>query len=177
MKTLKSVLGVLVALCLMMCLAVPAFATDTTTEAATGDATTEATTGDATTEATTGDTTADSEDTVADGADDVIDESGESIVEDETTTETTEDSTTGTEDKSSVLRTVLLILEVIASIALIVVVLLQSGKESGLGNTISGNSDSYMSKNKKGGLDRALASATKWVALAWIIITLALGFV
>ena len=71
----------------------------------------------------------------------------------------------------------LLVLEVIASIALIIVVLLQSGKESGLGQSISGNSDSYMSKHKNAGLDKMLAAATKWVALVWIVITLLLGLV
>lgn len=73
-----------------------------------------------------------------------------------------------------VLKIVLLVLEVIASIALMVVVLMQSGKEAGLSGAISGNSDSYMSRNGKGGLDKALAKATKWVALVWLLLTLAL---
>ena len=73
------------------------------------------------------------------------------------------------------LVTVLTILEVIASVALIVVVLLQSGKEAGLSGAISGNSDSYMNKGKGASLDKLLAKATKWVALVWILLTLALG--
>ena len=73
-----------------------------------------------------------------------------------------------------VLKVILLVLEVIASIALMVVVLLQSGKEAGLSGALSGNSDSYMSRNGKGGLDKALAKATKWVALVWLLLTLAL---
>ena len=48
------------------------------------------------------------------------------------------------------LETILVVLEAIASIALIVVVLLQSGKEAGLSSAISGSSESYLSKNKKG---------------------------
>ncbi len=75
-----------------------------------------------------------------------------------------------------VLKIVLTVLEVIASLALILVVLLQSGKEEGLG-AISGNSDSYMSRNGSGSLDKKLASATKWVALAWILLTLGLSLV
>ena len=75
------------------------------------------------------------------------------------------------------LVTVLTILEVIASIALIVIVLMQSGKEAGLSGAISGNSDSYMNKSKNGGLDKMLATSTKWVALVWILLTLALGLV
>ncbi len=71
-----------------------------------------------------------------------------------------------------VLKMILTILQVIASVALILVVLLQSGKEAGLSGAIAGNSDSYMNKNKRVGLDKLLASSTKWVALAWILLTL-----
>ena len=77
----------------------------------------------------------------------------------------------------NVLETILVVLEAIASVALIVVVLLQSGKEAGLSGAISGSSDSYLSKNKKGGLDQVLASSTKWIAIAWILLTLALSLV
>ena len=70
---------------------------------------------------------------------------------------------------------VLTVLEAIASIALIVVVLLQSGKEAGLSGAIAGGSETYLSKSKKKGLDQVLASSTKWIALAWILLTLALS--
>ena len=76
-----------------------------------------------------------------------------------------------------ILVTILTILEVIASVGLIVVVLLQSGKEAGLSGALSGNNDSYMNKSKHGGMDKMLASITKWVALAWVLLTLALGIV
>ena len=71
----------------------------------------------------------------------------------------------------------LTILEAIASIAMILVVLLQSGKEAGLSGAIGGGSDTYMSKNKKGGLDKTLATATKWIALVWVLLTLSLSLV
>ena len=74
------------------------------------------------------------------------------------------------------LRIILTVLEVIASVALILVVLVQSGKEAGLSGAIAGNSDSYMSKSKNGSLDKKLAAATKWVALVWIVLTLCLSF-
>ena len=74
-----------------------------------------------------------------------------------------------------VLKTILTVLEVIASVALILVVLVQSGKEAGLSGAIAGNSDSYMSKSKNAGLDKKLAAATKWVALAWIVLTLVIS--
>ena len=76
-----------------------------------------------------------------------------------------------------ILKYVLIGLEVLASIALIAVVLMQSGKEAGLSGALAGSSDSYLSKNKKGGLDQMLASSTKWIALVWVLLTLALSLV
>ena len=74
-----------------------------------------------------------------------------------------------------VIKTIVIVLEVLASVALIAIVLLQSGKEAGLSSAIAGNSESYMTKSKNGGLDKKLAAATKWVALAWIVLTLAIS--
>lgn len=76
-----------------------------------------------------------------------------------------------------ILKTVLVVLEVIASIALIAVVLFQSGKEAGLSGALSGNSETYLAKNKKASMDKMLSSATKWVALVWILLTLALNII
>ena len=73
-----------------------------------------------------------------------------------------------------VVKVILTVLEVIASIGLILVVLLQSGKEAGLSGALAGNNDSYMNKSKMGGMDKMLAKATKWIALAWILLTLIL---
>ena len=75
------------------------------------------------------------------------------------------------------LKIVLIVLEVIASLALILIVLFQSGKEAGLSGALAGGSDTYLSKNKPATLDKKLASATKWVALAWIVITLVLSLI
>ena len=74
------------------------------------------------------------------------------------------------------LRTILIVLEVIASLALVIVVLAQSGKEAGLSGAVTGNSDSYMSKGN-GGLDKKLARFTKWIALVWILLALALTLI
>ena len=73
-----------------------------------------------------------------------------------------------------VVKIILTVLEVIASIGLIAVVLMQSGKEAGLSGALAGNNDSYMNKSKMGGMDKMLAKATKWIALVWIILTLIL---
>ena len=73
------------------------------------------------------------------------------------------------------MKLALTILEVIASVALTVVVLIQSGKEAGLSGAIAGNNQSYMSKSGKGGLDKMLAKSTKWIALVWVALTLSLS--
>ena len=73
------------------------------------------------------------------------------------------------------METFLIILEALCSIALIAVVLLQSGKEAGLSGALSGSSDSYMNKNKGAGMDKLLAKSTKWIALVWVVLTLVLG--
>ena len=75
------------------------------------------------------------------------------------------------------MRTFLIILETLASLALTVGVLMQSGKEAGLSGALSGSSDSYLSKNKKGGLDQVLATSTKWIAIVWVVLTLVLSLV
>lgn len=74
-----------------------------------------------------------------------------------------------------VVETILIVLEALCSVALIVVVLLQSGKEAGLSGALSGSSNSYLSKNQKGSMDQILASSTKWIAVVWVILTLVLS--
>ena len=74
-----------------------------------------------------------------------------------------------------VFKSIVTVLEALASLALILVVLFQSGKAAGLSGAIAGKSDSYMSKTKNGTLDKMLAYATKWIALVWILLTLALS--
>ena len=76
-----------------------------------------------------------------------------------------------------VLEIILIVLEVIASLALILVVLFQSGKEAGLSGALAGGSETYLGKGKGANLDKILAKATKWVALVWVLVTLALSFV
>ena len=72
---------------------------------------------------------------------------------------------------------VLTVLEALASLALIVVVLMQSGKKAGLSGAIAGGSDTFMSKSKNNNLDQVLANSTKWIALVWIVLTLSLSLI
>ena len=74
-----------------------------------------------------------------------------------------------------IVKYILIAFEVLASVALIVAVLLQSGKEAGLSGAIAGNNDSYMGKGKGNKLDKVLAASTKWIALAWLLLTLVLN--
>lgn len=74
------------------------------------------------------------------------------------------------------METVLIILQALCSLAVIVVIMFQSGKEAGLSGALAGNSDSYLSKNG-GGLDKKLAASTKYIAGAWLVLTLLLSIV
>jgi len=79
-------------------------------------------------------------------------------------------------EKIETAKMIITIVEVITSVLLVLVVLLQSGKEAGLSGAISGsNNESYMGKGKSRSLDKKLASATKWIALVWILLTLTLS--
>ena len=69
----------------------------------------------------------------------------------------------------------LTILQLITSLFLIIVVLLQSGKRSGLSGAISGGADTFMSKTKAKTWDARLAKMTKWVALGFVLLTLSLS--
>ena len=66
------------------------------------------------------------------------------------------------------------ILNLLCALVLIAVVLIQSGKSSGLSGAIGGIADSYMSKSKARSLDAKLAKATKWVGAVFVILTLVL---
>ena len=73
------------------------------------------------------------------------------------------------------LRIVCTIVMLLSALALIVIVLFQSGKSAGLSGAIAGNSDSFMSKNKNRSWDAKLAASTKWVAAVWLLTTFALS--
>ena len=69
---------------------------------------------------------------------------------------------------------VLTVIQVLFSLAIIAVVMLQSGKSAGLSGAIAGAADTFLAKNKAKSLDAKLAKATKWVAIIWVLLTLAL---
>ena len=67
------------------------------------------------------------------------------------------------------------ILQLLAALLLITVVLFQSGKSRGLSGAIGGIADSYMAKGKARSIDAKLAKATKWIAAAFVVLTLILN--
>ena len=69
---------------------------------------------------------------------------------------------------------VLTVIQVLLSLALVAIVMLQSGKSAGLSGAISGAADTFLSKNKAKTVDAKLAKATKWVAILWVLLTLVL---
>lgn len=71
----------------------------------------------------------------------------------------------------TVIHTILTVVQVICAILLVIVVTVQSGKNSGLG-AISGNSDTFMAKNQSATFDAKLTKATKWIAIVFIVLTL-----
>lgn len=66
------------------------------------------------------------------------------------------------------------VLQVLCGLALVAIVMLQSGKSAGLSGAIAGGADTFLSKNKAKSVDAKLAKATKWVAIVWVLLTLVL---
>ena len=68
----------------------------------------------------------------------------------------------------------LTILLLLCGLALIVMILFQSGKSAGLSGAISGAADTFLSKNKAKTIDAKLARATKWVGAVFLVLTFVL---
>ena len=72
------------------------------------------------------------------------------------------------------LKLVLTVIQVLAALFLTFVVLAQSGKSAGLSGAIAGGADTFLSKNKAKSWDSKLARWTKWVAIAFIVLSMVL---
>lgn len=72
-------------------------------------------------------------------------------------------------------KLILTIIQLIAGLGLIVIIMLQSGKGSGLSGAIGGGNDSYSFKAKAKTLDAKLTKMTKWIALAFVVLTFVLN--
>ena len=70
------------------------------------------------------------------------------------------------------LKIVVLVLDLISAVLLTATILVQSGKSAGLSGAIAGASESFMAKGGSKTLDAKLAKATKWIGLAFVLLTL-----
>ncbi|MED4016569.1 preprotein translocase subunit SecG [Sutcliffiella cohnii] len=70
----------------------------------------------------------------------------------------------------------LTILLIITSLALVVVVLLQSGKSAGLSGAIAGGAETLFGKQKARGLDLVLHRATIVLAVLFFLLTLTIAY-
>ena len=74
-----------------------------------------------------------------------------------------------------ILRTILTVIFAIDCIALTVVVLMQEGKQQGLGGAISGAADSYWGKNKGRSMEGGLVRATTIMAVLFFVLAAVLN--
>ena len=75
------------------------------------------------------------------------------------------------------MQTALIIIHTIISLALIVVVLMQHGKQQGLSGAIAGGAETFFGKNKGRTIDAMLKKVTAVVAALFIISSVALAVV
>lgn len=69
------------------------------------------------------------------------------------------------------------ILQLIVGIALVLAVLVQSGKSAGLSGAIGGMADTFMARGKAKSFDAKIAKATKWIGAAFVLLTLVLNII
>ena len=72
------------------------------------------------------------------------------------------------------LRTILTIVFIIISIALTILVLMQEGKNAGLG-AVSGAAETYWGKNKGRSMEGTLVKITKWLVVLFIVLAAVLN--
>ena len=72
------------------------------------------------------------------------------------------------------MKLALMIIQMLCGLFLIVIIMLQSGKSSGLSGAIAGNSESFSVKAKSKTWDAKFARWTKWGALAFVLLTFVL---
>ncbi len=73
--------------------------------------------------------------------------------------------------------TALTVVHVILSLALIVVVLLQSGKQAGLSGSIGGGAETFFGKNKARTLDGLLSRLTTVLAILFVVVSFVLALI
>lgn len=74
-------------------------------------------------------------------------------------------------------RNIVMVLHILASLVLIVVVLMQSGKSAGLSGAISGGAETFFGKNKGRTLDAILHKWTAFFAILFLATSIALSVI
>ena len=74
----------------------------------------------------------------------------------------------------AVVRIILQVIYILICIALAAIVLMQEGKQAGLG-AISGAAETYWGKNKGRSMEGKLVKITKYLAIAFILLTIILN--
>lgn len=74
----------------------------------------------------------------------------------------------------AVLKIILMIIYAIICLSLVVIVLMQEGKQAGLGS-ISGAAETYWGKNKGRSMEGKMEKATKYLAVGFIALSLILN--
>ena len=75
----------------------------------------------------------------------------------------------------TVLTYIVIAIQMLCAVALIAIVTMQSGKNSGLSSVVGGGSDTFLGKGKSKTMDAKLASMTKWIAGAFVLLTFLLN--
>ncbi len=70
-----------------------------------------------------------------------------------------------------VLKTILLVFQLISCAVLTVIILLQSSKSDGM-SALTGGTDTFLGRSKAATLDEKLERLTKWVAAVFVLLTL-----
>ncbi len=74
-----------------------------------------------------------------------------------------------------VIRLIVTLIYVAVCIGLVVIVLMQEGKSAGLTGAINGVADTYWGKNKGRSMEGAMNKITKYLALAFIVMSVLLN--
>ncbi|MBC8596562.1 preprotein translocase subunit SecG [Oscillospiraceae bacterium NSJ-50] len=75
------------------------------------------------------------------------------------------------------LKNVLIVVQIIVSLVLTTVVLMQSGKEAGLSGSIAGGAETFFGKNKARTIDGMLSRLTTVLAILFIVISFVLSLI
>ncbi len=77
----------------------------------------------------------------------------------------------------AVLEIVIGAIILLLSLVIIFVVIMQEGHRSGINGAISGGADTFLSKNKARTVDAFLARWTKYIAIAFFVLTIVANFI